>query len=191
MPAFLWRTWFNLKQISKNFWKCSEYSQQYCNFPSRTEGFRESKTFYWRIYFFTKGKKSIDAEKNKNVQLTHTQVLVPLIPVRTRCRLQTADQTQNVDKIPNVNCRLQNADWESKEFFVWYVITYNLTTYWSSHNCFSAISFHVYLHYCGIFLAHFLIKIDLIIISSLHIVFLLCTPVGWCDVCTDFTNAIK
>ena len=149
------------------------------------------KPFTEGYIFFTKGKKSMDAEKNKNVQLTLTQVLVPLIPVRTRCRLQTADQTQNVDKIQNVNCRLQNADWESKEFFVWYVITYNLTTYWSSHNCFSAISFHVYLHYCGIFLAHFLIKIDLIIISSLHIVFLLSAQVGWCDVCTDFINAIK
>ena len=26
------------------------------------------------------------------------------------------------------------------------------------------------------------------IISSLHIVFLLCASVGWCDVCTEFTN---
>ena len=28
------------------------------------------------------------------------------------------------------------------------------------------------------------------IISSLHIVFLLCASVGWCDVCTEFTNLI-
>ena len=34
-------------------------------------------------------------------------------------------------------------------------------------------------------------KIDRNIISSLHVVFSLCALVGWCDVCTDFTNAIK
>ena len=38
-------------------------------------------------------------------------------------------------------------------FFVWYVITCQLTTYRAS--CFSAIIFHNYLHYCGIFLARF------------------------------------
>ena len=47
------------------------------------------------------------------------------------------------------------------------------------------------MHYCGIFLVHFLIKIVLNIISSLHIVLSLCVQVGWCDVCTDFTNLIK
>ena len=78
-----------------------------------------------------------------------------------------------------------------KSFFVWYVITCHLTTYRASRNRFSAISFHDYLHYCGIFLAHFLMKIDRNIISSLHIVFSLCTRVGWCDACTDFTNIIK
>ena len=78
-----------------------------------------------------------------------------------------------------------------KCFFVWYVITCHLTTYWALRNRFSAISFHDYLHYCGIFLARFLIKIDLNIISSLLIAFSLCARVGWCDVCTDFTNLIK
>ena len=78
-----------------------------------------------------------------------------------------------------------------KSFFVWYVITCHLATYRASRNRFSAISFHDYLHYGGIFLAHFLIKIDLNIISSLHIVFSLYARVGWCDVCTDFTNVIK
>ena len=34
-------------------------------------------------------------------------------------------------------------------------------------------------------------NLDLNIISSLHIVFSLCARVGWCDVCTDFTNVIK
>ena len=53
-------------------------------------------------------------------------------------------------------------------FFVWYVITCHLTTYRASRNRFSAISFHDYLHYCGIFLAHFLMKIDRNIISSLQ-----------------------
>ena len=78
-----------------------------------------------------------------------------------------------------------------KSFFVWYVITCHLTTDLASHNRLSAVSFHYYLHYLGIFLAHFLMKIDRNIISSLHIVFSLCARVGWCDVCTDFTNVIK
>ena len=78
-----------------------------------------------------------------------------------------------------------------KSFFVWYVITCHLTTYRASRNRFSAISFHDYLHYCGIFLAHFLMKIDRNIISSLHIIFSLCARVSWYDVCTDFTNPIK
>ena len=44
-------------------------------------------------------------------------------------------------------------------FFVWYVITCHLTTYRASRNRFSAIIFHDYLHYCGIFLARFWITI--------------------------------
>ena len=78
-----------------------------------------------------------------------------------------------------------------KIFFFWYVITCHPTTYRASRNRFSAISFHDYLHYCGIFLAHFLIKIDLNIISSLHIVFSLFAQVGWCDVRTDFMKVVK
>ena len=66
-----------------------------------------------------------------------------------------------------------------------------MSSYRASRNRLSAISVHNYLHYCGIFVAHFLIKIDLNIISSLHTVFSLCARVGWCDVCTDFTNVIK
>ena len=111
------------------------------------------------------------------------------------CRLQTAECTECR---PDTKCRLQtaewvqNADWEWKVFFfVWYVRTCHLTTYWASCNHFSVISFHKYVHYCGIFLVHFLIKIVLNIISSLHIVLSLCVQVGWCDVCTDFTNLIK
>ena len=91
---------------------------------------------------------------------------MPRIPVSTKCRQQTADRIQNID------CRLQSGykmqTENLKSFFVWYVITCHLTTYRASRNRFSAISFHDYLHYCGIFLAHFLMKIDRNIISSLQ-----------------------
>ena len=91
---------------------------------------------------------------------------MPRIPVSTKCRQQTADRIQNID------CRLQSGykmqTENLKSFFVWYVITCHLTTYRASRNRFSAISFHDYLHYCGIFLAHFSMKIDRNIISSLQ-----------------------
>ena len=77
---------------------------------------------------------------------------MPWIPVSIRCRLQTAEcrvHTGYKMQTKNLKC-----------FFVWYVITCHLTTYWALRNRFSAISFHDYLHYCGIFLAHFLMKID-------------------------------
>ena len=112
------------------------------------------------VYMLIEGKKSINAEKNENIELTH-------------CRLQSGFKivTENL-----------------KSFFVQYVITCHLPTHRASRNRFSTISFHDYLHYFGIFLAHFLMKIDCNIISSLHIVFSLCARVVWCDVCTDFTN---
>ena len=78
-----------------------------------------------------------------------------------------------------------------KSVFVWYVITCHHTAFRASRNRSSAISFHDYLHYFGIFLAHFLAKIGRNIISSLRIVFSLCARVGWCDAFTDFTNVIK
>ena len=74
--------------------------------------------------------------------------------MQTRYKMQTAGW-------------VQIADWEFILIFVWYVIICHLTTYRGSRNCFSAIIFHNYLHYCGIFLARFLIKIILNIISSL------------------------
>ena len=117
---------------------------------------------------------------------------MPWIPVSTKCWQQTADQIQNVDQVQNVDCRVGTKCRQNlKRFFVWYLITCHLKTYRSSHSCFSTISFHNYLYYGGIFLAHFLMKIDRNIISSLRIVFSLCARVGWCDVCTDFTNVIK
>ena len=97
--------------------------------------------------------------------------------------------------VQNVGGRLQSGykiqTENPKSFFVWYVITCHLTTYRALRNRFSAISYHDYLHYCGIFLACFLIKIDLNIISSLRMVFSLCARVGWRDVSTEFTNVIK
>ena len=78
--------------------------------------------------------------------------------------MQTADRIQNVDQVPNVDCRLQSGYKMQTEnlmgFFVWYVITCNLTNYRASRDRFSAISFHDYLHYSGLFLARFLIKLD-------------------------------
>ena len=68
----------------------------------------------------------------------------------TECRLQTADrklQTGYKMQTENLNC-----------FFVGYVITSRLTTYRASRNRFFAIIFHDHLHYCEIFLAHFLIS---------------------------------
>ena len=67
---------------------------------------------------------------------------------------------------------MNNNEYRGPVFFSsGYAITCHLTTYRASRNRFSAISFHDYLHYCGIFLARFLIKIVLNKISSLRIVF--------------------
>ena len=101
--------------------------------------------------------------------------------------VQTGYKMWTADCRVGTKCRLRMKSF----FFVWYVRTCHLSTYWASCNHFSVISFHKYVHYCGIFLAHFLIKIVLNLISSLHIVLSLCVQVGWCDVCTDFTNLIK
>ena len=68
----------------------------------------------------------------------------------TECRLQTEDrklQTGYKMQTENLNC-----------FFVGYVIKSRLTTYRASRNRFFANIFHDHLHYCEIFLAHFLIS---------------------------------
>ena len=79
---------------------------------------------------------------------------------------------QTADRIQNIDCRLQSGykmqTKNLKSFYVWYIITCHLTAYRASRNRFSAISLHDYLHYCGKFLAHFLMKIDRNIISSLQ-----------------------
>ena len=120
-----------------------------------------SPKFFFQAPIF---RSRLEARPNKNSNIN---------PVSTKCRLQTADW-------------VQNADWEFiLFFFVWYMMKSHLTTYRGSHNCFSTIIFRNYLHCCGIFLAHFLITVVLKIILSLHIVFSLCTRVGWCDFCRE------
>ena len=120
-------------------------------------------------------RSRLEARSKKNSSTT---------PVSTKCRLLIGYKMQTVGWV-------QIADWEFILIFAWYVLTCHLTTYRGSRNCFSAIISHNYLHYCGIFLARFLIKIILNIISSFHLVFSLCARVGWCDVCTDFTDLMK
>ena len=69
--------------------------------------------------------------------------------------MQTADRIQNVDQVQNVDCTLESGykmqTENLKSFFVWYVTTCHLATYRASRNRFSAISFHDYLRYRGIF----------------------------------------
>ena len=96
--------------------------------------------------------------------------------LQTRYKMQTADcRLQTRYKMQTADCRLQTRYKMQTEnlncFFIGYIITSNLTIYRASLNRFSAIIVHDDLHYCGIFLACFLITIVLDIISSLHIVF--------------------
>ena len=136
--------------------------------------------FFFRAPIFRSG---LEARSNKNSNTN---------PVSTKCWLQTAYRTQNADEVQNADCRPgTKCRLRIYSFFlVWYVITCHLTTYWASRNRFSAIIFHDYLHYCGIFLARFLITIVLNIVSSLHKVFSLCARADWCDVWIEFTNLI-
>ena len=126
--------------------------------------------FFLRAPIFLFG---LQAHSNKNSNTS---------PVSAKCRLQTGYKMQTVYKMQTKSLYC---------FFVRYVITCHLTTYQASRNRFSAIIFHDYLQYCGIFLARFLITVVLNIISSLHIVFSFCARVGWCDVGTEFTHLIK
>ena len=73
---------------------------------------------------------------------------------------------QNADSRLQSGYKMQTEN--LKSFNVWYIITCHLTAYRASRNRFSAISLHDYLYYCGIFLAHILMKIDRNIISSLQ-----------------------
>ena len=120
-------------------------------------------------------RSGLEARSNKNSNTN---------PVSTKCWLQTAYRTQNADEVQNADCRPGTKCRLRiySLFLVWYVITCHLTTYWASRNRFSAIIFHDYLHYCGIFLARFLITIVLDIVLSLHKVFSLCARADWFDV---------
>ena len=101
--------------------------------------------------------------------------------------MQTADRVQNTDCRLGKKCKLRIYTVFSSD--TW--ITCHFITYRESRNRFSAIVFHDYLHFRGVFLARFLIKIVLNIISSPHIVFSLCARVSCWDVGTEFTNLIK
>ena len=119
-------------------------------------------------------RSGLEARSNKNSNTN---------PVSKKCRRQITDRVQNADCRPGTKCR-------PRIYTVFILITCHLTTYRASRNRFSAIIFHD-LHYCGIFLARFLVTIVLNIISSLRLVFSLYARVGWCDVWTEFTNSIK
>ena len=125
------------------------------------------------IYIVTKGKKSINAEKNGNVELPRTQVFCGgLCVVRINVTKNKLYWYHGYLLVQNADSRLQTGykmqTENLKSFYVWYIITCHLTAYRASRNRFSAISLHDYLHYCGKFLAHFLMKIDRNIISSLQ-----------------------
>ena len=77
-------------------------------------------------------------------------------------KMQTADRVQNAD------CRLQTGN--KMSFYKLLSVTQSL---FRDHP-----------------LRNILITIVLNTVSSLHIVFSLCARVGWCDVCTEFTNLI-
>ena len=111
-----------------------------------------------------------------DLRLARTKTAIPIRSVKNAdCRLQTGYKMQTKYK-----CRLQTENLCC--FFIWYEITSHLTSYRASRSRFSAILFHDYLHYRGIFLARFVITIVLNIISSLHIVFSFCARVSWCYV---------
>ena len=136
--------------------------------------------------FLQKERRVLTRKRTKvSIELTHTQVFCGrLCVVRITVTKNKLYWCHGYLLVQNTDCRVGTKS-------VWHVITCNLTTYRASRNRFSAISFHNYWQYCGIFLTRFLIKIDLNIISSLHIIFSLGVRVGWNDVCIDFTNVIK
>ena len=130
-----------------------------------------SLKIFFRAPIFRSG---LEARSNKNSNTN---------PVSKKCRRQITDRVQNADCRPGTKCR-------PRIYTVFILITCHLTTYRASRNRFSAIIFHD-LHYCGIFLARFLVTIVLNIISSLRVVFPLYARVGWCDVWTEFTNSTE
>ena len=125
------------------------------------------------IYIVTKGKKSINAEKNGNVELPRTQVFCGgLCVVRINVTKNKLYWYHGYLLVQNADSRLQTGykmqTENLKSFYVWFTIKCHLTAYRALRNRFSAFSLHDYLHYCGKFLAHFLMKINRTIISSLQ-----------------------
>ena len=125
------------------------------------------------IYILTKGKKSINAEKNGNVELPRTQVFCGgLCVVRINVTKNKLYWYHGYLLVQNADSRLQTGykmqTENLKSFYVWFTIKCHLTAYRALRNRFSAFSLHDYLHYCGKFLAHFLMKINRTIISSLQ-----------------------
>ena len=115
---------------------------------------------FFRAPIFRSG---LEARSNKNSNTN---------PVSTKCRLQTGYKIQTADWVKK--CKLRIYTVFSSD--TW--ITCHFITYRESRNRFSAIIFHDYLHYRGVFLARFLINIVLNIISSPRIVFSLCAQVS-------------
>ena len=125
------------------------------------------------IYIVTKGKKSINAEKNGNVELPRTQVFCGgLCVVRINVTKNKLYWYHGYLLVQNADSRLQTGykmqTENLKSFYVWFTIKCHLTACRALRNRFSAFSLHDYLHYCGKFLAHFLMKINRTIISSLQ-----------------------
>ena len=102
---------------------------------------------------------------------------------------------QTADRIQNIDCRLQSGykmqTENLKSFYVWYIINVILLlterhAIASPRSAFTII--------CTIVETSWPIfwwKSIEIQFQAFNVVFLLCARVGWCDVCTDFTNVIK
>ena len=101
-------------------------------------------------------------------------------------KMQTADRVQNADCRLGTNCRLRI-----------YTNFRRIRVNMSSYNL-PRVTQLLFRHHLSRLFAllwnipcPFLDLIILNIISSFHIVFSLCARVGWCDVCTDFTDLMK
>ena len=96
---------------------------------------------------------------------------------------------QNADSRLQTGYKMQTEN--LKSFYVWFTIKCHLTACRALRNRFSAFSLHDYLHYCGKFLAHFLMKINRTIISSLQYSLLTLCASWSVWFLYRFTNVIK
>ena len=104
---------------------------------------------------------------------------------------------QTADCRPDTKYRLQTAEWvqnadgESEEFLR---LVYNNMSSCSLPSVTQSLSATAFTIICTIVEYSWPIswwKSIAILFQAFNIVFLLCARVGWCDVCTDFTNVIK